>query len=51
VLGIKVAGQQDWGVAVDSAYAGGWLITPSIDGWTLAASTRAFMDEDDCATD
>jgi len=45
-LGINVTGQQDWGAAVDFAYAGGWLITPMINSWTLAASTRAFMDED-----
>jgi len=29
-----------WSDAIASAYGDGWLLTPQLDGWTLAASTQ-----------
>lgn len=37
-LGLGSLSHTTWQDAVAAAYAGAWLLTPPIDGWTLAAS-------------
>lgn len=36
-----------WSDAVAAAYGDGWLLSPQVDGWTLAASTHVPAPEDD----
>ena len=46
-LGLDQFTPATWRDAVEAAYAGRWLLTPPLDGWTLAASARVPAPEDD----
>jgi len=45
-LGLGRLSQAPWEDAVTAAYAGQWMVTPPIDGWTLAASRSMPAPED-----
>jgi hypothetical protein len=46
VLGLGPLTRTPWPDAVAAAYADGWLLTPPLDGWTLAASRSMPTPED-----
>jgi hypothetical protein len=44
-LGLGRLSQAPWRDAVTAAYADQWMLTPPIDGWTLAASRSVLTPE------